>query len=329
MTTLTCFGELLIDMLPSENGTFSPIAGGAPANVAVGYRKLGGLSRFIGGLGDDAFGDMLRKTIATYQVNDEHLVKIEGSQTALAMVALDEAGERRFSFYRTNTADLRFPLAELKKVSWPKEGLFHFCSNTLSEIHSAYTTLAVLITARQNNQIISFDVNLRQNLWQELSILPERVEHCYHFVDILKFSHEELAFLAEQKCISEDHYIEWIFASFPVKIILISNAEKPLQVHMRSFYRELPVPNIQAVDTTGAGDAFVAGFLFYLSLVSTSVEKALGLVIEDKRFVKEATRFAIQCGAHTCLNKGACPSMPDLKVMEHHITPFEANASTL
>ncbi|MFC3032680.1 carbohydrate kinase [Pseudoalteromonas fenneropenaei] len=313
MTVLTCFGELLIDMLPNGSGGFDPIAGGAPANVAVGFRKLGGESRFIGGLSDDVFGQMLRKTVAEYQVDCQHLIAVPNSLTALAFVQLDAQGERRFSFYRHRTADLRFPPSELKAIQWPNNGIFHICSNTLTETDSAYTTLAMLVCARQNQQLISFDINLRLGLWNDVEELTDRIEQVFHFADVLKFSLEELEYMAASKAISNEDYLQWLFASFALSVVIVSNGGSAVQLHMRDFYREIPVPQINAVDTTGAGDSLVSGFFAKLSDISHQTQLAPTALLQDKHAVKEALKFAVLCGAFTCQSKGACPAMPTRK----------------
>ncbi|MFC3034713.1 carbohydrate kinase [Pseudoalteromonas fenneropenaei] len=328
MAVLTCFGEILIDMLPNE-GSYLPIAGGAPANVAVGYAKLGGNSRFIGGLGDDVFGEQLRHAIRRYRVDDALLLTVPCSQTALAFVQLDHTGKRRFSFYRHNTADVRFPLTELAHIDWPSDGFFHFCSNTLTDPHSAYTTLAMITMAHHHKQVISFDVNLRQNLWSNVQELADSVERCFHFVDILKFSEEELCYLATAKGLRSEQYLAWLQSSFDVKVLVISAGHKPVTLICDDIWRQYSVPEIHAIDTTASGDSLVAALLFHLTESSLRNELPLRQALDNRQLLKQALKFAVQCGSFTCLSKGAFPAMPEFADVAHHFTPFELSCSAL
>ena len=146
MTKLLSLGELLIDMLPqdSQNSAYLPIAGGAPANVAVGYAKLGGKAAFCGGMGDDYFAKQLSKSLEQYKVSTEYLFTIKDSQTAVVIVSLDETGERSFNFYRHNTADLLLTSDHLSHIKWDELSTLHFCSNTLTNPAIANTTVCAI-----------------------------------------------------------------------------------------------------------------------------------------------------------------------------------------
>jgi fructokinase len=316
MSVLTCFGELLIDMLPNGNGGFDPIAGGAPANVAVGFKKLGGESRFVGGLSDDEFGKQLRKTLADYQVDTQHLLDVPGHATALALVQLDAQGERKFSFYRDNTADLCFPLSAVKAIEWPINGIFHLCSNTLTTDYSAYVTLAMLSAAKHHQQLISFDINLRLNLWHDVSLLPDRVEQLFQYCDILKFSKEELDYLAAASNQTPSSYIARLFSSFSLRVVIVSNGGEAVELYHCGHRSVLAVPNVEVVDTTGAGDSLVSGLLYDLAVCAKNLNQPIEGFIDKKVHVLDALNFAIRCGAFTCQSKGACPAMPTLSNLE-------------
>lgn len=310
MSVLTCFGELLIDMLPNGNGGFDPIAGGAPANVAVGFKKLGGESRFVGGLSDDEFGKQLRKTLVDYNVDTEYLLDVPGHATALALVQLDAQGERQFSFYRHNTADLCFPLSAVKAIEWPKNGIFHLCSNTLTTDYSAYVTLAMISAAKHHQQLVSFDINLRLNLWQDVSLLPDRVEQLFQYCDILKFSQEELDYLAAASNQTSSSYIDWLFSSFSVRVVIVSNGGEAVLLYHLGHQSAIAVPRVSVVDTTGAGDSLVSGFLFKLAREAMHLKQPIDAILKEKQPIVSALQFAIRCGAFTCQAKGACPAMP-------------------
>ena len=117
MTPVIAFGEALVDMLSSRLGepteaqeTFTPYAGGAPANVAVACARLGVPSQFLGMVGDDTFGHFIVRELNSHGVDTRGVVYTQDSRTALAFVSRDAVGERTFDFYRPPAADLLYRL---------------------------------------------------------------------------------------------------------------------------------------------------------------------------------------------------------------------------
>ncbi|BBN82892.1 fructokinase [Pseudoalteromonas sp. A25] len=305
---LTCFGEALIDLLPDQKGALLPIVGGAPANAAVGFAKLGGNAEFIGGLANDAFGKKIRSTLESYGVTTRYCPAFDNTNTALAVVTLDEHNDRQFSFYRTQSADLLVREADFAKFQWPVCGLFHFCSNTLTTSEISKTHMALLKQADVHQQLISFDINLRLNLWHDVSQLSSRVEACYAYCDILKFSLEELEYLSEAANSTPQQYCHWLF-SLGVKVVLVSNGQHPVQLRTQTQYVEVATPDIEVIDTTGAGDSLISGFLFYISQLG--VNKVNLANSTDK--LELAAKFAVRCGAHTCTQLGVMQALPTLE----------------
>jgi len=302
---LTCFGEALMDLLPHDGEALLPIVGGAPANAAVGFAKLGGHSAFLGGLSNDAFGQNIAKTLQHYGVDTAHCPVIKAANTALAVVQLDEHKERQFSFYRQQTADISVSMDDFNEFNWPQSGIYHFCSNTLTDSSITATHMELLKQAKAHGQIISFDVNLRLNLWRDLADLPARVEACFSLCDILKFSLEELEYLSQAASLSTERYIQRLCA-LGVQVILVSDGKNPVQLITSQQTHSIATPSINAVDTTGAGDSLISGFLFALahqqleqSQLNANLEKLI-----------DAAEFAVKCGAFTCTKLGAMPALP-------------------
>ncbi len=309
MTKLLSLGELLIDMLPqdSQNSAYLPIPGGAPANVAVGYAKLGGKAAFCGGMGDDYFAKQLTNALEQYNVDTEYLFTIEGAQTAMVIVSLDESGERSFNFYRHQTADLLLTNEHLKLINWDKLSTLHFCSNTLTNTAIAKTTVCALKQAKNNQKIVSFDVNLRYSLWQNSNDIEQNVHACYAYCDIVKLSRDELNFLATQRQQSADAYLQSLL-ELGVKLVFLTDGPAPATVYHNAFTLSEAAPTITAVDTTSAGDAFIAGVLYYLNHSDNAVP--LTDKLNDESIVKQALHFGLRCGSKTCLAKGAFPALP-------------------
>ncbi len=309
MTKLLSLGELLIDMLPqdSQNSAYLPIAGGAPANVAVGYAKLGGKAAFCGGMGDDYFAKQLTNALEQYNVDTEYLFTIEGAQTAMVIVSLDESGERSFNFYRHQTADLLLTNEHLKLINWDKLSTLHFCSNTLTNTAIAKTTVCALKQAKNNQKIVSFDVNLRYSLWQNSNDIEQNVHACYAYCDIVKLSRDELNFLATQRQQSVEAYLQSLL-ELGVKLVFLTDGPAPATVYHNAFTLSEAAPTITAVDTTSAGDAFIAGVLYYLNHSDNAVP--LTDKLNDESIVKKALHFGLRCGSKACLAKGAFPALP-------------------
>jgi len=309
MTKLLSLGELLIDMLPqdSQNSAYLPIPGGAPANVAVGYAKLGGKAAFCGGMGDDYFAKQLTNALEQYNVDTEYLFTIEGAQTAMVIVSLDESGERSFNFYRHQTADLLLTNEHLKRINWDKLSTLHFCSNTLTNTAIAKTTVCALKQAKNNQKIVSFDVNLRYSLWQNSNDIEQNVHACYAYCDIVKLSRDELNFLATQRQQSADAYLQSLL-ELGVKLVFLTDGPAPATVYHNAFTLSEAAPTITAVDTTSAGDAFIAGVLYYLNHSDNAVP--LTDKLNNESIVKQALHFGLRCGSKACLAKGAFPALP-------------------
>ena len=161
--------------------------------------------------------------------------------------------------------------------------------------------------------MISFDVNLRQQLWHGLTLLPERVEACVKKSDIIKLSKDEANYLADIKQVSIEGYISYLL-SLGAKLIVITDGENAVQVTCASFSEKLDVPKISPIDTTGAGDSFISGFLFSLaqSVESNEYIKTVYDAIEQRDHVISAVLFGGKCGAFTCQKKGAFTALPHL-----------------
>ena len=307
MKTLMGFGEVLVDLLPTDEAglTHQPIAGGAPANVAVGYAKLGGHSYFAGGISADEYGVMLKRDLVDQGVDVSYLALVANAATATVLVTLDASGERSFSFNRQDTADMLYRSANFDEIDWTTVDMFHLCSNTFTEEAIFNASLYGVKQACSQQKLVSFDVNMRLSLWGDISLLAGRVEQCFAFSHVLKMSKDEAVFLAEARGISFEDYLQYCLKQ-GVKLVLVTNGPQPVRCCSDEFSFMVDVPQIKPVDTTAAGDSFVAGFLYQLGIAEGDLLKSLS----HKGQVLQAIEFAIKCGAITCTSKGAFPALP-------------------
>ncbi len=178
---------------PTERANCCNVSGGAPANVAVGVARLGGRSAFIGRVGDDPFGHFMHKTLADEQVNTEWLRLDPQHRTSTVVVDLDNDGERSFTFMVRPSADLFLDAADLppfRAGEW-----LHVCSIALSAEPSRSATFLAMAAIRQAGGFVSFDPNIRADLWHDEVELRQCLERVLACADVVKISVEELAFL--------------------------------------------------------------------------------------------------------------------------------------
>lgn len=314
MSPVYSFGEVLIDMLPTESGKFVPMAGGAPANVAVAVAKLGGNSYILGGLSSDNMGQLLKNELRANNV-DTRFAAIKPNKTAIVLVTLDNEGERSFEFYRDNTADLAYNEIDLAKVKWQKDGILHLCSNTLCTEQDHQLSLSAISQAKANEMTVCIDVNLRLNLWakHEIPNLLERIEQTFQYTDIVKLSHEELDWLAQTKQTSTTEYLSYLISS-NIKLVLITDGSNDIRAIMQTGEQTVTPPQTSAVDTTGAGDSFIGGFLYQLASAASDLPRQT--IFQHPELIQKFVHFASRCGAHTVTAKGAFAAMPTLSELD-------------
>ncbi|MGO3056938.1 carbohydrate kinase family protein [Halomonas sp. AOP43-A1-21] len=309
MISVITFGEALVDMLSSRLGdthdhqeTFTPYAGGAPANVAVACARLGVPSCFLGMVGDDTFGHFLIRELDSHGVNTHGVVLTKAARTALAFVSRDAQGERTFDFYRPPAADLLYRLHHLPPGVFEKPAIVHLCSNSLTDPEIAETTLALAKMAKQSGCLVSVDANLRHNLWADAAADTGLVTQLLDTAELLKVSLEEVDYLRGEQ--TQDAWLAQRLDA-GVKVILITDGPNDVVLKSAALGQRIAPPSVQAVDTTAGGDAFIGGLLAELSQYGI----AHGWH-EDHAFLNAAVALACRCGAHAVTRPGAYAALP-------------------
>ena len=315
---LVCFGEALVDFLGQAPTGAGPMpymryAGGAPANVAVAAARLGTSTAFVGMLSRDAFGDFLLESLEAAGVSTEYVARTAEANTALAFVTLDATGDRRFSFYRPPAADLLFRPEHFRTECFTAAKVFHVCSNSVTEAGIAETTLEGLHRARAAGALVSCDLNLRPSLWSaDVDPLP-RVWSVLKEADVVKLSAVELQFLAQGSGREEAVYAEiWRGRT---QWLLITDGAAPIRQLTRGSEDESPAFPLKAVNTTGAGDAFVAGLVSRLLRLGVGTA-GLTAFLADPQQRNPVLRFAAACGALAVTRHGTFEAMPTLAEVE-------------
>ncbi|HEV2538502.1 MAG TPA: carbohydrate kinase [Frateuria sp.] len=304
---ILCFGEALIDFHAEGSGdggfprAFVPFAGGAPANVAVAVARLGGRARFAGMLSTDPFGDFLLDSLRRAGVGVQDVARTAEANTALAFVSLDARGERSFNFYRPPSADLLFRPEHFRAGAFDDAAVFHVCSNSMTDPELAETTREGMRRAQAAGALVSFDLNLRPALWPRESNPRPSVWPALHLADVVKLCAEEFAWLAEHDALPGRLW------QGRTRLLVVTDGPRPLRWFRRDASGELPCPQVAAVDTTAAGDAFVGGLLCRLAALETGGFDAL---LRDDAALRDMLAFAAACGALTVTRQGSFTAMP-------------------
>ncbi len=306
MVEAIALGELLIDLVPTVSGVtlieapaFKKAPGGAPANVAAGLARLGIRAGFMGKVGDDPFGHFLAQTLADVGVDTSALRFSTEARTALAFVSLHADGEREFLFYRHPSADMLYTPDEIDADYVRRARLLHYGSISLIGEPSRSATLRAVEVAREAGLLVSYDPNLRLSLWPGVEAARQGILTGWPLAQVIKVSEEELAFLAG----SQDPEVAARRLWHPeLRLLVVTLGKAGCRYFTPEFSGHVPGFAVKAVDTTGAGDGFVAGLLKGL-LEQPSA-------FDDKAALHDICRYANAVGAITTTRRGAIPALP-------------------
>ena len=298
-------GELLIDFTmngQSEQGNnmFEACPGGAPCNVLALLNKMGKKTAFIGKVGKDQFGALLRDTITEAGIDASNLMVDENVNTTLAFVHTFPDGDREFSFYRNPGADMMLTADEVNPEVVKDTKVFHF--GTLSMTHEGVreATKKAVETAKANGCLVSFDPNLRPPLWSSLDLAKEQMEYGFGKCDILKISDNEIQFVSGKE--DDDEGIAYLQETYNIPLILLTMGKDGSRAYYKGMRVERPGFSVKAIETTGAGDTFCGSSLNYL------VDHDFENLTEEQ--LGEMLTFANAAAALVTTKKGAIKAMP-------------------
>ncbi|WP_394119787.1 carbohydrate kinase [Planococcus donghaensis] len=311
MGRLFSIGEILIDFIPHQKGialkdvvSFTRVPGGAPANVAVAVAKFGGTASLITKLGEDAFGDFLLEQLIKFGVETDKISRTKEANTGLAFVSLREDGERDFSFYRKPSADLLLEESEVD-ADWFNQGDFlHFCSVDLVKSPMKQAHIKAIQAAKTRGGIISFDPNVRLPLWDDPQECRKTILDFLPMAHIVKISDEELEFIAGTA--DEQQAVRSLFTG-DVKAVVLTKGAEGADVYVQNKKYASKGYAVEVEDTTGAGDAFVGGFLYQLLDMNAQQGNLASLLSEHH---EKILAFANASGALATTGKGALSSLP-------------------
>lgn len=296
-------GDAVVDLLPESDGRLLPCPGGAPANVAVGIARLGGTSGFIGRVGDDPFGALMQRTLLTEGVDITYLKQDEWHRTSTVLVDLNDQGERSFTFMVRPSADLFLETTDLP--CWRHGEWLHLCSIALSAEPSRTSAFTAMTAIRHAGGFVSFDPNIREDLWQDEHLLRLCLRQALQLADVVKLSEEEWRLISGKT--QNDRDICALAKEYEIAMLLVTKGAEGVVVCYRGQVHHFAGMSVNFVDSTGAGDAFVAGLLTGLSSTGLST---------DEREMRRIIDLAQRCGALAVTAKGAMTALPCRQELE-------------
>ncbi|MHW25166.1 aminoimidazole riboside kinase [Escherichia coli] len=296
-------GDAVVDLLPESDGRLLPCPGGAPANVAVGIARLGGTSGFIGRVGDDPFGALMQRTLLTEGVDITYLKQDEWHRTSTVLVDLNDQGERSFTFMVRPSADLFLETTDLP--CWRHGEWLHLCSIALSAEPSRTSAFTAMTAIRHAGGFVSFDPNIREDLWRDEHLLRLCLRQALQLADVVKLSEEEWRLISGKT--QNDRDICALAKEYEIAMLLVTKGAEGVVVCYRGQVHHFAGMSVNCVDSTGAGDAFVAGLLTGLSSTGLST---------DEREMRRIIDLAQRCGALAVTAKGAMTALPCRQELE-------------
>lgn len=299
-------GELLIDFISvgtSEQGNpiYEANPGGAPCNVLSMLSKLNRKTAFIGKVGNDAFGMMLKSVIEEEGIDATNLLMDEKVPTTLALVSKKEDGDRDFSFYRKPGADIMLSKEEINEELLKDTRIFHFGSLSLTDEPVRSATQWAIEKVKEENILISFDPNLRELLWADLDHAKEEIDWGLGQCDILKISDNEITWFTGKD--DYDEGVKVLQEKYPnIQLITVSMGKDGSRMYLGDQKVE-SVPFLQegTIETTGAGDTFCACVLD--GVLSYGIDM-------DVEHAKEVLMKANAAASIVTTRKGALRVMP-------------------
>ncbi|MFT3706977.1 MAG: carbohydrate kinase [Archangium sp.] len=317
MFDVVCLGEALVDFLPSKRGArvrevsnWTPCLGGAPANVAVGLSRLGARSAIVGVTGDDEFGHFLRGGLKREGVDVRFMRQTREGKTGLGFVSLTHDGERSFTFYRERAAETFLCTTDTRgaRKLLDSAKVVHVGTNSLIHPEAREAVLEAVQRAHSRGQITSTDPNLRLHLWKDPSILKRLLAKLFASCAVVKLSEDEIEFVTGTK--NTGKALHWLEKK-GVQIAIVTRGADGASIAFEGERIDVPARRVKVVDTTGAGDGFMAGFLYGLTRHYDSREDLESNGDHDA--LEGHARFGCVVGSHVVTKLGAVAGLPKLK----------------
>ncbi|MCF7885020.1 MAG: ribokinase [Candidatus Marinimicrobia bacterium] len=282
-----------VDRFPAPGETilskkFGMYPGGKGANQAVACARLGSKTHFIGKMGDDFFQDKLIRSMTTNQVNMEYTLIDDGESTGVALIYVDSEGQNEIVV--VSGSNMRITPDEIKSHS----GLFRQVEVVLTQLEIPLDS--VLAAARLTRETQGIFILNPAPACQ----LPEEL---FGMVDYLTPNENELELLSGQSVTDLSSSVEAAESLLDkgVRNVVVTLGEKGSLLVNNNRSELFPTDEVEAIDTTAAGDAF---------------NGALAFCLANKFDIDRTIRTANSVATYSVTKQGAQSSMPKLEDIE-------------
>lgn len=299
-------GELLMDFTTvghsqQGNDLFEACPGGAPCNVLAILNKLGRKTSFVGKVGPDQFGVLLRRLLNEIGIGTTCLVTDPEVNTTLAFVHTGPNGERDFSFYRNPGADMLLSVDDIDPAFIQSARAFHFGSLSMTHEGVRAATRKAVQAAKDGGLLISFDPNLRKPLWSDLKDAVEQIRYGLSVCDVVKIADNEIEFLTGKTDL--DAGVRELLDEFHIPLVFLTMGPQGSSAYFKGHVITQKGFSVPSIETTGAGDTFCGTALNFV------LETGLDNLTDEK--LQETLTFANAAAAIVTTRKGAIRAMPD------------------
>lgn len=296
---IICMGEMLIDFTPGkQERSYVCNPGGAPANACIAIARSGLETGFLGKLGNDDFGKLLKATLAENKVEMLCPELTDEAVTTLAFVTLYEGGERSFTFVRKPGADILLSKDDVSEDMIKNTRILHAGSFGMSADPSQEAHFAAMELAKKNGKLVSYDVNYRNMIWS-FEDAKKVVDKVLPYVDLLKISDEELEFVGGEANIPA------MMKENGISVVIETLGAKGARFFFDGQEETVEGHKVKAVDATGAGDAFWGGFL--AKLLMSGVNTTADLNVD---LIRAALKYGNASGGLCVQKMGGIPALP-------------------
>lgn len=311
-------GEVLIDFFAEAESKpglgqrrfgLTGVPGGAPCNVAAHLAAAKVPVSFVTAFADDAFGPALRSLLLERNIDLSYSITFPDTRTPLAIVQTDAQGERTFRLYLKGSALERISPAAISDNPLHQAAWFHFGSLLMAYEAPYRATMQLLEQARRQGTLVSCDLNIRADVWDEATVASNVLWNVLSSIDLLKLSDEDFEWFREHVAAAHAPELQNpadLLAWGPTMICWTRGAEGAT-ICTRNARVDVPAPEVNVVDTTGAGDAFTAGLLIALQQRGITERTMLAAMSNDA--LAEAGAFAASRAADILTQQGAMPSL--------------------
>ena len=307
-----CFGEILWDFFGMEDTRekgdksglpreFRRELGGAPANVAVCLARLGFASSVVGGVGKDKFGEGLIDSLKQDGVETKYIVR-RPERTGITLITSNAKGEPNFTFWRHETADTMVEADDIAAGA-SKATFAVIGSSTLMNDRLRGATTAFIEGVRKNKGVLVLDLNIRAHLWADEKEMKTRVAEIAGLADIIKASEDDLDQLANKRGLS------WLESHAKEATWVMTRGENGAAAIGKHGQLTAPTKRVRCIDSTGAGDAFLAGVIGVLITAGARPDKAIW---KDQKMWTRALEVAHMLGAKAVAGIGSVSGLTSL-----------------